>query len=132
MTRPSCGLTCYLLLGFSFLSPFCLSFLGFWASILSLSFLPLSPTAFSSAFPGFLTLVNFSSSMVWDVFVRASICLSSRLTSTSLYSKSSIFSHLAALFRIFLADQRIFFRIQAESFEIFLRHQVMSFAEMSP
>ena len=37
----------YLLLGLSFLSAFCLSFLGFWASLLSLSFLPLSPTALS-------------------------------------------------------------------------------------
>ena len=128
--RPSSELTCYLLLGFSFLSPFCVSFLAFLASFLALSFLPLSPTAFSSAFPGFLTLVNFSSSMVWDVFVRASIYLSSRLTPTSLHSKSSLFSHSAALHRILLTNQRIFFGVQAIALIIFLRFQIVGFTQM--
>ncbi len=133
---PSCGLTCYLLLGLSFLSIFCLSFLSFLsflpflASFLALSFLPLSPTAFSSAFVGFLTLVIFSS-MVGDVFVRASIYLSSRLTPTSLRTKSPVFCHLAPLLRIFPAHQRIFFGVQAKSLEIFIRHQVVGFADMN-
>jgi hypothetical protein len=46
-------LTCYLLLGLSFLSAFSLFFLAFLASFLPLSFLPLSPTAFSSDFSTF-------------------------------------------------------------------------------
>jgi hypothetical protein len=130
VTHPSCGLICYLLLGFSFLSPFCLFFLAFLASFLALSFLPLSPIAFSSAFPGFLALVNFSSSMVWDVFGRASIYLSSRLTPTSLHSKSSIFSHFAARLGIIFAHQREFLRVKAKSLKIFLRHQVVGFPQV--
>ena len=122
MTPPLCGLTHYLLLGLSFLSTFCLSFLPFLASFLALSFLPLSPIAFSSAFVGFLTLVNFSFSLVWDVFMRASIYLSSRLTPSSLHSESPIFSHFAALLGIIFAHQREFLRVQAKPLEIFFRH----------
>jgi hypothetical protein len=47
-------LICYLLPGFAFWSTFCLSFLDFFlASFLPLSFLPLSPTAFSFNFSTF-------------------------------------------------------------------------------
>ena len=130
MTHPWRGLTHYFLLSLSFFSPFCVSFLAFLASFLALSFLPLSPTVSSSAFPGFLTLVNFSSSTVCDVFVRAAIHLSSRLTPASLHSKSSLFSHFAALLGIIFAHQREFLRVQAKPLKIFFRHQAMSLAQV--
>jgi hypothetical protein len=43
----------YFLISFSFLTPFFAFFLAFLASFLPLSFLPLSPIAFPSTFPGF-------------------------------------------------------------------------------
>jgi hypothetical protein len=107
-----------------------LIFLGLFGLLLGLVLLTFVSHSFLLAFPGFLPLVNFSSSMVWGVFVKGSIYLSSRLTPTSLYSASSIFSCLAARLRILLAYRRIFFRIQAESLEIFLRLEIMSRPQM--
>jgi hypothetical protein len=45
-------------------------------------------------------------------------------------TKPSFLSHLAALLGIFFADQGVFFRIQAESLEVFLGQQFVSLADM--
>jgi len=99
--RPSSGLTCYLLLGFSFLSPFCLSFLGFWASLLSLSFLPLSPTALSfdsSTFQSWLRgkilkrLLNWSSYDEFPLLQTPSPSPSDSFSQRIPYTRAGIFS----------------------------------------
>ncbi len=57
--------------------------------------------------------------------------LSRRLPPAALRSQASFLGQFAALFGILFAHQREFLRIQAKSLEIFLRHQVVSFAQMS-